>query len=97
MEVLLGKTEKGDQIVHKVFVNNLVKDTIEELSQETNLLRSESDRKELFLRKFNNQIDNVKPDNFNARKLKRFIQRWEICDGNGKLYDIKGSITNFVG
>ena len=89
MEVLLGKTEKGDQIVHKVFVNNLVKDTIEELSQETNLLRSESDRKELFLRKFNNQIDNVKPDNFNARKLKRFIQRWEICDGNGKLYDIK--------
>lgn len=56
MEVLLGKTEKGDQIVHKVFVNNLVKDTIEELSQETKLLRIESDRKELFLRKFNRPI-----------------------------------------
>jgi hypothetical protein len=35
------------------------------------------------------KIDNIKPDNFNARKLKRFVQRWEIRDANGKLYDIK--------
>lgn len=35
MEVTLGKTEKGEPIIHKVFINDLVKDAITELSEYT--------------------------------------------------------------
>ena len=42
MEVTLGKTEKGESIIHKVFINELVKDTIAELSEYTAKLRKES-------------------------------------------------------
>lgn len=43
MEVTLGKTEKGSSIIHKVFINELVKDTIKELSDFTEPLRKEVD------------------------------------------------------
>ena len=39
MEVTLGKTEKGEPIIHKVFINELVKNTIKELSDFTEPLR----------------------------------------------------------
>ena len=42
MEVTLGKTEKGEPIIHKVFINELVKDSITELSEYTAELRKES-------------------------------------------------------
>lgn len=35
MDVTLGKTEKGEPIIHKVFICELVRDTISELSDYT--------------------------------------------------------------
>ncbi len=49
MEVTLGKTEKGEPIIHKVFINELVKNAIAELSEHTAQLRKESGLKELFV------------------------------------------------
>ena len=49
MEVTLGKTEKGEPINHKVFINEIVKDVVEELTNKTEPLRKESGLKELFL------------------------------------------------
>jgi hypothetical protein len=49
MEVTLGKTEKGEPIIHKVFINKLVKDVIAELTEVGDLLRKESGLKELFI------------------------------------------------
>ena len=42
MEVTLGKTEKGESIIHKVFINGLVKNAIAELTEHTAELRKES-------------------------------------------------------
>ncbi len=41
MEVTLEKTEKGEPIIHKVFINELVKNVIAELSEATAELRKE--------------------------------------------------------
>ena len=51
MEVTLSKTEKGEPIIHKVFINELVKNTVVELEEYTKDLRQESGLKELFLYK----------------------------------------------
>ena len=40
MEVTLGKTEKGESIIHKVFINGLVKNAIAELTEHTAELRN---------------------------------------------------------
>ena len=49
MEVRVGKTEKGEPVIHKVFINELVKMAVSELSDFTANLRCESGLKELFL------------------------------------------------
>ena len=51
MKVTLSKTEKGESIIHKVFINELVKNAVEELEEYTKELREESGLKELFLYK----------------------------------------------
>lgn len=91
MEVTLGKTEKGEPIIHKVFINDLVKDTIAELSEYTAELRKESGLKELFVHKItkkNNAIEVLAKDGYQAYKLNPFIKRYDIRDNKGELYPL---------
>ena len=91
MEVTLGKTEKGEPIIHKVFINNLVKDTIAELSEYTAKLRKESGLKELFIQRItkkHNAIDVLAKDGYQAYKLNPFIIRYDIRDNKGELYPL---------
>ena len=91
MEVTLGKTEKGEPIIHKVFINNLVKDAIAELSEYTAELRKESGLKELFLCKNRNKgnlIDVYNSDRFGLRKYIAFIKKYDIRDNKGELYQL---------
>lgn len=91
MEVTLGKTEKGEPIIHKVFINNLVKDAIAELSEYTAELRKESGLKELFLCKNRNKgnlIDVYNSDRFGLRKYNAFIRKYDIRDNKGELYQL---------
>lgn len=91
MEVTLGKTEKGEPIIHKVFINELVKDAIAELSEYTAELRKESRLKELFIQRItkkHNVIDVLAKDGYQAYKLNPFIKRYDIRDNKGKLYPL---------
>ena len=87
MEVMLSKTEHGEPIVHKVFINELVKNAIHELSEFTEPLRKESGLKELFLVK-NHGIRALNVDRWNDNRLPHFIERWNIRDSKGKLYHL---------
>lgn len=87
MEVMLSKTEKGEPIIHKVFINELVKDAILELSEFTAPLRKESGLKELFLIR-NHGIRVLNVEQWNAKRLLHFIERWGICDSKGELYHL---------
>lgn len=92
MEVTLGKTEKGEPIIHKVFINELVKNTVAELEEYTKDLREESELKEIFLSKIKskgNLIDVLNIDNFSDKRLPQFIKRWNIRDSKGNLYPLK--------
>jgi len=87
MEVILSKTEKGEPIIHKVFINELVKDAIRELSEYSAPLRRESGLKELFLIR-NHGIRVLSVDSWNANRLSHFIERWDIRDSKGELYHL---------
>lgn len=87
MEVLLSKTEKGEPIIHKVFINDLVKDAIQELSEFTAPLRKESGMKELFLIR-NRGIRPLTVNTWSVRRLPHFIERWNIRDNMGELYHL---------
>ncbi|MDU5108436.1 site-specific integrase [Clostridium sp.] len=89
MEVTLSKTEKGDPIIHKVFINALVKNAVAELEEYTKDLREESGLKELFLSKIKskgNVIDVLNTDNFSDKRLPKFIKMWDIRDNKDDLY-----------
>lgn len=89
MEVTLPKTEKGEAIVHKVFINELTKNVIVELTNATKDLRKESGLKELFLtsaKKLHGRIVVYKSDRFGPIKLNPFVKRWDIQDNKGDLY-----------
>lgn len=87
MEVMLSKTEKGEPIVHKVFINELVKDAIRELSEFTAPLRKESGLKELFLIR-NHGIRVLNVVKWSENRLPHFIEKWNIRDKNGELYPL---------
>lgn len=92
MEVELSKTEKGEPIIHKVFINELVSNVVAELSEYTKGLREESSLKELFLCKNHlkcNAIDICKIENWTYYRLRQFIKRWDIRDNKGNLYPLK--------
>jgi integrase len=89
MEVTLGKTEKGEPIIHKVFINDLVRNVIEELTKATEPLRQESGLKELFLLRYNNKIQVVNTGHWDDRRLVHFIERLNIQDNKGNLYPLK--------
>ena len=87
MEVTLGKTEKGEPIIHKVFINDIVKDAIAELSEYTAELRKESGLKELFvIRNYGIRALNVAK--WNGNRLSHFIERYDIRDNKGELYPL---------
>ncbi|WP_252235948.1 site-specific integrase [Clostridium sp. CH2] len=88
MEVTLGKTEKGENVIHKVFINELVKNVVEELEEYTKDLREESGLKELFLVRYNKGFEVLKIDKFTNRRLPSFIKRWDIRDSKGNLYPL---------
>ncbi|NMM64508.1 site-specific integrase [Clostridium sp. P21] len=88
MEVTLSKTEKGESIIHKVFINDLVKDIVAELEEYTKDLREESELKELFLvRNWGVQV--LKVQGWGEKRLPNFIRRWDIRDNKGNLYPLK--------
>ncbi len=89
MEVTLGKTEKGEPIIHKVFINELVRNVVAELEEYTKKLRVESGLKELFLVRYNKNFEVLKVDKFTSRRLPSFIKRWNIRDNKGNLYPLK--------
>ena len=88
MEVTLSKTEKGEPVIHKVFINDLVKDTIDELSEYTAELRKESGLKELFLVR-NHGIRVLNTERWSTNRLPHFIERHDIRDNKGQLYPLK--------
>ena len=87
MEVTLGKTEKGEPIIHKVFINDIVKDAIAELSEYTAELRKESGLKELFVIR-NHGIRALNVTKWNENRLSHFIERYDIRDNKGELYPL---------
>ena len=87
MEVTLGKTEKAEPIIHKVFINELVKTVIAELSEYTAELRKESGLKELFLVK-RPYVHVSNKEDWSWRKLTPFIKRHDIRDNKGELFSL---------
>lgn len=88
MEVELSKTEKGDPIIHKVFIDEFVNQVILELSEYTKDLREESGLKELFLIR-NHGVRVLKTSKWNENRLSNFIKRWDIRGNKGNLYPLK--------
>lgn len=89
MEVTLGKAEKGEPIIHKIFINELVKNVIAELEKHTKELRGESGFKELFLSNSKKVgISVIKTGNW-GNKLNDFMKEWDIRDNKGNLYPLK--------
>ncbi|CAI3550253.1 Site-specific integrase [Clostridium neonatale] len=89
MEVLIPKTEKDtNPVPHKIFINDLVKKTINELEEYTKDLRKESGLNELFLIR-NHGIRNLNVSKWGTSRLSNFIKRWDIRDNKGNLYPLK--------
>lgn len=88
LEVKIGKTVKGEPIVHKVYANELVKDTVLKLEQYTEHLREKSGLQELFLVKYNG-VSNLKVTHWTRKRLESFMRRWDIRDKDGNLYPLK--------
>jgi hypothetical protein len=91
MEVRVGKTEKGEAMIHKVFINELVRDVIGELDEYTEKLRNESRLTELFVfpGKPGGKATVCKADRFSSKRLAPFAKRWDIRDNKGNLYPLK--------
>lgn len=91
MEVRIGKTEKGEPIIHKVFINELVRDVIGELDEYTEKQRNQNGLTELFVfpGKPGGKATVCKSDRFSSKRLAPFIRRWDIRDNKGNLYPLK--------
>jgi len=89
LEVHIGKTEKGEPIIHKVYANDLVRDAVLELEQATGHLREKSGLQELFLYKQRGRASNLKISDWSSRRLKKFVRHSDIRDKDGNLYHLK--------
>ncbi|WP_195513415.1 tyrosine-type recombinase/integrase [Turicibacter sanguinis] len=90
LEVTLSKTVKGGTKLHKVFVNELVRDVVNELSENTKELRKLNGISDLFIfKKANGSCGYIDASQYSGRRLKSFIKRWDIRDENGELYPLK--------
>lgn len=97
MIVRTSKTEKDDSITHKIFVNQLVVDTVKDLEKYTEHLRKESGYEELFLVRYNG-VNVLKTSKFQEKRIPNFIKRHDIRDENGQLYKLNSHQfrVNFV-
>ena len=75
-------------IIHKIFINDLVKDAIVELSEYTAELRKESGLKELFVIRYHG-IRVLNGSKWVEKRLPHFIERHDIRDNKGELYPLK--------
>lgn len=90
LEVTLSKTVKGGTKLHKVFVNELVRDAVNELSEHTRELRETNGVSNLFIYKqTDGSCGHIEASQYSGRRLKSFIKRWDIRDENGNLYPLK--------
>lgn len=89
LETYIRKTEKGEPVRHRVFINGLVKDAVCELTEKTKRLREESGLKELFLIRTRGQVSVCKVEKWSARRLRSFIRRHDIRDSSGELYHLR--------
>lgn len=91
LEIRTGKTEKGEPILHKIFVNELVTEAIQELTESTRTLREHSGMTELFVTPTKTEKMGMvcKADRFTSGKLTPFIKRWNIRDNQGNLYPLR--------
>ena len=87
LEVTLGKTVKGDPVMHLILVNELVVNAVHELECQTAKIRKKSGLKELFV--FRGRTIRVcDPTSWSNHRLRSFIRRWDIRDSNGDLYHL---------
>lgn len=87
MSVTLCKTEKGEPVLHKVFINELVNDTIRELETHTEALRVKSGLQELFLSDYRGGSC-ISARSWTKSRLSRFVEKWNIRDSKGNLYPL---------
>ncbi len=88
IDVMIYKTSKGEAVAHKVFVNDLVVQAIEELELSTVQLREESGFQELFLHR-NNGIHVAGTMSWSKNRLRTFIRTHDIRGSDGSLYPLK--------
>jgi site-specific recombinase XerD len=88
MIVSIQKTEKGEPIPHKIFVNNLVIETVNNLAKYTEEFRKESGLKELFIKRSLKTIMPLTTHQWSSIRLRSFIKRWDIRDQTGDLYHL---------
>jgi len=86
MEVSLGKTEKGEPILHKVFINELVKNAVNDLEIFTTNFSKSNGSSYLFLSRSGRPY---KAESWGRGKLRPFIERWDIRDNKGNLYPLR--------
>ncbi|WNF36590.1 tyrosine-type recombinase/integrase [Bacillaceae bacterium IKA-2] len=92
MDCTISKTNRGIPTPHKIFVNELVVDTIQELEEHTNKLRQESEFEELFLSRVHGhygEIVTLKPSSSWYTRIKKFIKKWDIRGDDGELYPLQ--------
>lgn len=87
MTVRTPKTEDDKTVEHKIFVNQLVVDAVKELEEYTETKRAKSGSTELFLSHIHGKVTIVKPTSW-GKRLKKFIERWDIRDDKGNLYKL---------
>lgn len=85
LELELSKTVKDEPILHKVFVNQLVVDTVKSLSEYTHDIRRKSHSKKIFI---NNTTKKLVTRERIDHMLKQFIRRWDIRNEKGEFYPL---------
>lgn len=81
------KTQKAEPVMRFIPANTLVCNAVEELAKETEPLRGESGRRELFLVK-NHGIRPASAANWNRGRLRGFLRRWGITADDGREYPL---------
>ena len=87
LQVTVSKTVKGEPVIHKVGISEKCRKMIAELARETEMLRKESGRKELFLVR-NHGIHVASARKWSDVRLRNFVKRHRITDADGKLYPL---------
>lgn len=81
------KTQRAEPMTRFIPANRLVCRAVRQLSRETEYLRAESGRRELFLVK-NHGIRPASATNWNRGRLHAFLERWAITGADGSVYPL---------